>query len=348
MSKEELEQYFQSLEDIEALNDIFASIDENTLWQMYEKMNGTELGFLLEDIIYDDGNSEEQDSWDTIFGDYGNFFRKKRSTEERKGKGKMGDMDPEEMKTRISIGLSGFLMMEPEEVDLPRQLRDVPQCLKEILWESDEETRLCSILPKSLKSKIREIMLKVLKQDVSTNYFIVDWERLDRKIDKDDIDKLVQKVLSKISVPLNVTDISEIVNMAKNIWLKIVNQETDADKKKILNLVTGLFKAIDDNNVYSNIARIANKIQAAVLKKKDYRVLLEGDMGPAPDTDQLCSAYIFNRMLSSKSTVKADIVWTRKGQIVYRGQWEPLTGFWFWKRVATCGCSQQMCPFNFG
>ena len=28
MSKEELEQYFQSLEDIEALNDIFASIDK--------------------------------------------------------------------------------------------------------------------------------------------------------------------------------------------------------------------------------------------------------------------------------------------------------------------------------
>jgi len=260
----------------------------------------------------------------------------------------MGDMDPEDMKTMMSMGLAGFLMMEPEELDLPRQLRDVPQCLKEILWESDEETRLCSILPKSLKTKIREIMLKVLKQDVSTNYFIVDWEKLDRKIDKDDIDKLVQKVLSKISVPLNVTDISEIVNMAKNIWLKIVNQETDADKKKILNLVTGLFKAIDDNNVYLNIARIANKIQAAVLKKKDYQVLLEGDMGPVPDTDQLCLAYIFNRMLSSKSTVKADIVWTRKGQMIYRGQWDPLTGFWFWKRVATCGCSQQMCPFNFG
>ena len=31
---------------------------------------------------------------------------------------------------------------------------------------------------------------------------------------------------------------------------------------------------------------------------------MEGDMGPAPDTDKLCSAYIFNRMLSSKSTVR--------------------------------------------
>merc|ERR1712227_968299 len=111
----------------------------------------------------------------------------KRSTEERKGKGKMGDMDPEEMKTMMSMGLSGFLMMEPEELDLPRQLRDVPTCLKEIIWESDEESRLCSILPKSLKNKIREIMLKVLKQDVSTNYFIVDWERLDKKFDNDDI-----------------------------------------------------------------------------------------------------------------------------------------------------------------
>merc|ERR1711862_1018718 len=131
------------------------------------------------------------------------------------------------------------------------------------------------------------------------------------------IDKLVQKALSKISVPLNGTDISEIVNMAKNIWLKIVNQETNA----------------------------ANKIQAAVLKNKDYRVMIEGNMGPAPDSDQLCSAYIFNRMLSSKSTVKADIVWTRRGQMIYRGQWDPLTGFWFWKRVATCGCNQQMCPF---
>ena len=45
-------------------------------------------------------------------------------------------------------------------------------------------------------------------------------------------------------------------------------------------------------------------VLAAVLKKKDYRVMIEGNMGPAPDSDQLCSAYIFNRMLSSKSTVR--------------------------------------------
>ena len=263
MNKEELEQYFQSLEDIEVLNKVFSSIDENTLWDLYGKMNGTELGFLLEDIIYDDGNSEEADSWDTVFGDYGDFFRRKRSTEggREMGKRKMKDMDPEEMKTMMSMGLSGLLMMEPEELDLPRQFRDVPTCLKEILWESEEESRICSILPRSLKNKIREIMLKVLKQDFSTKYFTIDWEKLDRKIDNDDIDKLVQKALSKISMPLNATDISEIVNMAKNIWLKIVNQETDAEKKKILNLVTGLFRAIDDNDIYSNIARIANKIQ---------------------------------------------------------------------------------------
>ena len=44
--------------------------------------------------------------------------------------------------------------------------------------------------------------------------------------------------------------------------------------------------------------------------------------------------------------VQVDTVWKKKGSAIYMGKWCQLTGFWFWSKIATCGCSQKMCMFS--
>ena len=90
-----------------------------------------------------------------------------------------------------------------------------------------------------------------------------------------------------------------------------------------------------------------------------------GEMGPAPDTDLLCETYIHgtvtenvikatkrvNKMISLNFKhflnflQETNIVWTKKNNMFYMGEWCPLTGYWFWSKIATCGCTEQMC-FN--
>ena len=83
--------------------------------------------------------------------------------------------------------------------------------------------------------------------------------------------------------------------------------------------------------------------EMAVLKKD--LVMLAGEMGPPPDGELLCESYV--KSLLAGAGGGGERVWLRRGGAVMRGEWCPLTGTWYWTRLALCGCSQQKCQADF-
>ena len=249
ISASELEEALNALEPNQ-VEQLLSSYDQATLWGMYEKLNGTDMGYQIEDHIFDSANDEEADAWGSVLGDFGGF-RRKRSIE---------DMNSEDMQAMMSMGLQGFLIMDGRELE--HIFVEIQTCLKEILWESETENRLCSILPTSLKDKIRQIMMLVLKQDVSIGFFNlkdnVGGIMTSIGEQNQDIQSLARAVMSKAMVPITSTDLAEILRSAKQIWSRVVQANGQV---KVLKLVTGLLDSVNDENILSSVAKTVNKVQ---------------------------------------------------------------------------------------
>jgi len=120
--------------------------------------------------------------------------------------------------------------------------------------------------------------------------------------------------------------------------------------KDILMLVVDLIDVLKDDDILEEVVALINRIQgmAAIKGENIVKHIERGEMGPAPDTDLLCETYIHRTVTENKSKAnkrEINTVWTKKNNMFYMGEWCPLTGYWFLSKIATCGCTKQMC-FN--
>ena len=261
-SAKELEDELKSLKDNE-VDDLLSSLDENTMWQIYEKLNGTDVGGKFEEKLFDSGYDEESEGWASVFGDTaGSFFRKKRQV------GDFDKMDPKEFKNLASMGLQGLMIMDPEDFNLPKPLRhlrhEIPMCLKEILWESDGDSRLCAEIPGNLKGKLRNLMMMVLKQEISTNFFTLDWISVASSIEnaKDEFEDIGKGVIKIVMVPIKVDDLKELIESVKDLYKKVViDNVKENESKDILTLVVDLIDVLEDDDILEEVVALINRIQ---------------------------------------------------------------------------------------
>ena len=250
-------------------------LDEASQWDLLVKMNGTEFGEVLEDVVYDYDYNQEENAWGDVFSE-SSAWRRKRSTREkqtrfvrnsaRESSGGPGREAQEGLAGMAQMGLQGFLMMDQvnQGARLPRFLAEIPSCLKQILWETETADNgfICSKLPSSLKSNLRKLMLKVLKRQIPESLFKVDWERVGEKIENSGVPERVAKiVMGKLMTPLEAADVREVLVPIRSFWSGLVRNETNVETKRILEVVEALLAALDTEIVHGLVADIAREVQ---------------------------------------------------------------------------------------
>ena len=152
---------------------------------------------------------------------------------------------------------------------LPKVLTKVPDCLRQILWETDgeSETGLCARIPDSLKSKLKELMMLVLKREISPKFMKINWpELMESLADSDFAKELLKTVMSKVMVPVEEADILEVLTLVKDNWKKAVEREDDPESKAILNLVTDLLTSLESPKIVSFVTEVLRQIQGELVE----------------------------------------------------------------------------------
>merc|ERR1711963_920464 len=91
----------------------------------------------------------------------------------------MGLADEMEMGEKVNfmaaMGLQGVMIMDLAKFDrrnrMPTIVKELPGCVKQILWAPDKSPRgfVCSKLSKELRGTIRELIMIVLRKEIPTN-----------------------------------------------------------------------------------------------------------------------------------------------------------------------------------
>merc|ERR1719219_3298836 len=113
--------------------------------------------------------------------------------------------------------------------NMPRFLSEIPSCLKQIIWSLDDSNEgfICSKLPMHFKEKIREILMMILKNDIPTSLFEIEWEEIGERIDRSGFFKKVAKLaVSKAMLPLEAGDVKEMMAPVKDMWNQVEKNET--------------------------------------------------------------------------------------------------------------------------
>ena len=179
------------------------------------------------------------------------------------------EVDGEKIAMMGSMGLQGFLMMgERDMMKIPKALRELPQCLTQLLWAPDEAPNgnLCSKLPSSFRERIRQVMMMVLKKDLPQRLLTMDWKKFGKVFveSEKDLKKVAESAMSKMILPLESNNIEELVLPVKNIVKKMGELTNGNDEKDIVQLISNLVGAIDKKDVYDTISEIAKDIQGEV------------------------------------------------------------------------------------
>ena len=104
----------------------------------------------------------------------------------------------------------------------------------------------------------------VLKQEVSTNFFSLDWKSVVSSVEKakDELEVIGKDIIRKVMVPIEQNDVTELLDSVKNIYKKVViDNVKDNESKKLLMLVVDLIDVIKDDEILDDIVYLINKIQ---------------------------------------------------------------------------------------
>merc|ERR1719340_159615 len=191
MPTKELTNALDEMDD-DTLETFINEMDSDTQWEMYEKLNGTAYANILADYVYEDSYDESENMWDDVLG----FRRRKRRETTRVKRSMVDDMlegtmedmggmedlmglaDEMEMGEKVNfmaaMGLQGVMIMDLAKFDrrnrMPKIVKELPGCVKQILWAPDKSPRgfICSKLSKELRGNIRELMMTVLRKEIPT------------------------------------------------------------------------------------------------------------------------------------------------------------------------------------
>merc|ERR1712192_2536 len=236
---------------------------------------------------------------------------------------------------------------------MPKIVRELPGCAKQILWAPDKNPRgfICSKLSKDLRGRIRELMMIVLRKEIPTATVLdMDWEKYGKLISRSGIDKDLLKIgMTKAAAPIEVDDLRELMGPIRNVYTHFLDKEDDSSKKNVLKIIGGLIEAIDKEDVYKLLADIIREIQGFVIFKKPMP-MLTGVPGPSPTKKSLCLSYSAhsvaeeNGRRGARVSLEPPTVWMSKASTVYKAEFCQLTNRWFWTSVAKCSCARDSCP----
>jgi len=252
------------------------------------------------------------------------------------------------MNFMAAMSLQGLLMMDNSDMSsgTPIIIREIPMCLKQILWSPDKTGKglICSWLTGKMKKSLREIMMLVLRKDIIPDIISeMDWMSYAGIAAQSGINKdLLKLATAKMMIPLEGNDLKELLKPITTLYNDILISEKDSKKKNILKLIGGLLDAVNNDKVLDQLADIAQDIQGIVLLKK-YLPLISGQPGPKPKKADLCLAFAQHSLQqeNGKSPQKRKqltppTTWITKGQAVYKTEFNELNNQWLYTKVAMC------------
>ena len=288
MPAKELTNALDELDD-DTLESFLSEMDSDTQWEMYQKLNGTAYANILADYVYEDSYDESENMWDDVLG----FRRRKRRETTRVKRSMVDDMlegtmedmggmedlmglaDEMEMGEKVNfmaaMGLQGVMIMDLAKFDrrnrMPKIVKELPGCVKQILWAPDKSPRgfVCSKLSKELRGNIRELIMIVLRKEIPTAPIDMakDWMGYVEFIAKSGVEKDLLKIaMTKAASPVGADDIRELMGPIRKLYKQVLDKETDPSKKKVLGVIGGLIDAIDKDEVYEVLAAIIREIQS--------------------------------------------------------------------------------------
>ena len=286
MPTKELTNALDEMDD-DTLETFLSEMDSDTQWEMFEKLNGTAYANILADYVYEDSYDESESTWDDVFGDFKKRKRRqarmKRSMVDDVLEGTledMGDMkdlmgmaEDMEMGERVNfmaaMGLQGVMIMDMAKIDrhndMPKIVRELPGCAKQILWAPEKTPRgfICSKLSKDLRGRIKELMMVVLRKEIpATTVLEMDWEGYGKFIGKSGIDKDLLKIaMTKAAAPIGAEDLRELMGPIRRLYNQLLDKEADTSKRNVLKVIGALIDAIDKEDVYELLADIIREIQ---------------------------------------------------------------------------------------
>ena len=286
--------------------------------------------------------SLDMGSYDDRRKEKSGFGRTKRQSDETDNE------KAEQMSMMAAMGLQGLLMMDSsgmKAMDVEGQT-----CMKEILWTPEQTPKglICSKLPLEYRRQIRELMMMVLRKEIPKSFFEMDWLKYGMVIQQSGVLENVAKIaMTKMLLPVTSSDVKEVMKPMIMLVQKMEKLETVPAKKNVFNIFTSLVSAIDKEEIYEQLAEIIQEVQSVFILKKE-TPFMTGVVGAPPETKALCKAYATHTAdVAAKrdqmEMLSLPTIWEEKEGTVYKGDFCPLMGKWFWSPIAKCSCSQNKC-----
>lgn len=225
----------------------------------------------------------------------------------------------------------------------PPALRDLSKFIKDLIFTPDEDPTsvIGTRLPPAFRSDLREIILMFLKEEMP-----MDILRLEQKMLRHLVYKMKDKMKSLLPMTEEImqTTLKEMYAKAKK---KSLSNNTET--KRVWTWIARLHNAIDPG-IQKTMVSILQRLQGAMVKGRPVPLLTgDGVMGEAPPTRDLCQVYAsFIQEAAShikrppRQRLEVPTVWRQKPEGIFRADLCPLTGKWFWSKVAVCACKADM------
>ena len=193
----------------------------------------------------------------------------------------------------MAFGLTKMLLSERKHsMGKPGSFleKEIPRCLVEILWTSDEEfkerkskekdkkdsRRFCSKISPQLGKQIRKLMMIILNKDIPNSFFQIKWENYAESFMKSGLIKnITELAMTKAVLPMAPKDVEELVKPIFSFVRGIEKTEIDGSSKSILKLLTSIIDFIDNDNNYKLLADIVQDVQRVIMFKYELDHLLD-------------------------------------------------------------------------
>ena len=107
-------------------------------------------------------------------------------------------------------------------------------------------------------------MMMILKQEISTNFFTVDWMFVASLFEnaKDEFEEIGKGIISKVMVPIKVNDLKELLESVKKVYKKnVIDKAKENGGKDLLMLIVDLIDVLKDEDILEKVVGLINRIQ---------------------------------------------------------------------------------------
>ena len=189
---------------------------------------------------------------------------------------------PDLVKNMMAFGLTKLLSSEghKRKGKQRRSLeKEIPKCLIEILWASDEETNLerqnaveprnfCSKISAEFAQDLRRLMMMILSKDLPDSLFELKWEKYAEEFMKKGLIKnITELAMTKALLPMEAKDVKEVLGPIFSFVRGMEKTETDISNKNIMKLFTSIIDFVDTDVQYEALAEMVQDVQRIFMFK---------------------------------------------------------------------------------